>query len=79
MEQEKQNLNGKRTNNMTKDESMWARMTAILAVVLIVALFILSIVAEQRNVLKEEAVKLNYAEWIEIGVNEPEFKWKQKQ
>jgi preprotein translocase subunit SecG len=64
---------------MTKDESMWARMTAILAVVLIVVLFILSIVAEQRNILKEEAVKLNYAEWIVIGVNETEFKWKQNQ
>jgi len=64
---------------MTENESMWARMTAVLAVVLIVALFILSIVAEQRNVLKEEAVKLNYAEWIVIGENNTEFKWKQKQ
>jgi len=64
---------------MTRDESMWARMTAILAVVLIVALFILSIVAEQRNVLKEEAVKLNYAEWVVISENNTEFKWKEKQ
>ncbi len=64
---------------MTRDESMWARMTAILAVVLIAALFILSIVAEQRNVLKEEAVKLNYAEWVVIGENHTEFKWKEHQ
>jgi len=64
---------------MTENESMWARMTAVLAVVLIVALFILSIVAEQRNVLKEEAVKLYYADWIVIGENNTEFKWKQKQ
>jgi preprotein translocase subunit SecG len=64
---------------MTRDESMWARMTAILAVVLIVALFILSIVAEQRNVLKEEAVKLNYAEWVVISENNTEFKCKEKQ
>ena len=64
---------------MTENESMWARMTAILAVVLIVTLFILSIVAEQRNVLKEEAVKLNYAEWIIVGANNTEFKWKEHQ
>jgi preprotein translocase subunit SecG len=64
---------------MSENESMWARMTAILAVVLIAALFILSIVAEQRNVLKEQAVKLNYAEWIVIGENYTEFKWKEHQ
>jgi preprotein translocase subunit SecG len=64
---------------MSENESMWARMTAVLAVVLIAALFILSIVAEQRNVLKEQAVKLNYAEWIVIGENNTEFKWKEHQ
>jgi preprotein translocase subunit SecG len=64
---------------MTRDESMWVRMTAVLAVVLIAALFILSIVAEQRNVLKEQAVKLNYAEWVVIGENYTEFKWKEHQ
>ncbi|MCX8483211.1 MAG: hypothetical protein ORN50_06480 [Crocinitomicaceae bacterium] len=64
---------------MTRDESMWARMTAMLAVVLIVALFILSIVVEQRNVLKEQAVELNYAEWVVIGENYTEFKWKEHQ
>jgi preprotein translocase subunit SecG len=64
---------------MSENESIWARMTAILAVVLIVVLFILSVVAELRDQLKEEAVKRGFAEWIVIGENNTEFKWKVKQ
>lgn len=36
-------------------------------------------VAEQRDALKQEAVKRGYAEWIVIGENRIEFKWKEKQ
>lgn len=35
-------------------------------------------VAEQRDELKAEAVKRGYAEWIIIGENNTEFKWKEK-
>jgi hypothetical protein len=37
------------------------------------------IVAEQRDDLKQEAVKRGFAEWIVIGQNKTEFKWKEKQ
>jgi hypothetical protein len=36
-------------------------------------------VAEQRDQLKAEAVKRGFAEWIVIGQNQTEFKWKEKQ
>ena len=48
---------------MTQNESMWAQMTAFLAIILIIAMGFLSVVAVQRNELKEEAVKRGYAEW----------------
>lgn len=35
--------------------------------------------AEQRDELKEEAVKRGFAEWIVIGEDSTEFKWKEKQ
>lgn len=64
---------------MTQNESMWAQMTAFLAIILIIAMGFLSVVAVQRNELKEEAVKRGYAEWLVIGENNTEFKWKEKQ
>ncbi len=35
-------------------------------------------VAQDRDELKAEAVKRGYAEWIVIGENKTEFKWKEK-
>lgn len=64
---------------MSENESMWAQMTAFLAIMLIIALGFLSVVKSQRNELKEEAVKRDYAEWLVIGENDTEFKWKEKQ
>ena len=37
------------------------------------------LVAEQRDDLKQEAVKRGFAEWIVTGQNQTEFKWKEKQ
>lgn len=36
-------------------------------------------VAEQRDTLKKEAVEHGFAEWIVIGQNQTEFKWKEHQ
>lgn len=36
-------------------------------------------VAEQRDTLKQEAVEHGFAEWIVIGQDQTEFKWKEKQ
>jgi hypothetical protein len=46
---------------------------------LILAVVCAFIVAEQRDDLKQEAVKRGFAEWIVIGQNQTEFKWKEKQ
>lgn len=35
-------------------------------------------VAQDRDELKAEAVKRGYAEWIVIGEDNTEFKWKEK-
>jgi len=48
----------------------------------LIAAFLLTVycafaVAEQRDELKAEAVKRGYAEWIVIGENNTEFKWKE--
>ena len=43
-----------------------------------VALICAFVAAGQRDDLKEEAVKRGYAEWIVIGKNNTEFKWKEK-
>lgn len=45
----------------------------------ILALICAFVAAGQRDDLKEEAVKRGYAEWIVIGKNKTEFKWKEKQ
>ncbi len=42
-------------------------------------LIIALLVAQDRDELKQEAVKRGYAEWIVIGENKTEFKWKEKQ
>jgi hypothetical protein len=44
----------------------------------ILALICAFVAAGQRDDLKEEAVKRGYAEWIVIGENNTEFKWKEK-
>lgn len=44
----------------------------------ILALICAFVAAGQRDDLKEEAVKHGYAEWIVIGQNKTEFKWKEK-
>jgi hypothetical protein len=46
---------------------------------LILALVCAFMVAEQRDDLKQEAVKRGFAEWIVTGQNQTEFKWKEKQ
>lgn len=43
------------------------------------ALICAFVAAGQRDDLKAEAVKHGYAEWIVIGQNKTEFKWKEKQ
>jgi len=59
---------------MSENTCSWYGILA--AIMLAVGLFI---VADQRDALKQEAVDHGYAEWIVIGVNETEFKWKQNQ
>jgi hypothetical protein len=44
-----------------------------------IAILFLFLVAGQRDALKQEAVEHGYAEWIVIGQNKTEFKWKEKQ
>jgi hypothetical protein len=45
-------------------------------IALIFTLICAVMVAQQRDELKQEAVKRGYAEWIVIGENNTEFKWK---
>jgi hypothetical protein len=45
----------------------------------LIALICAFIAAGQRDDLKAEAVKRGFAEWIVIGQNQTEFKWKDKQ
>jgi hypothetical protein len=57
-------------------EETYNRWLGLLAtIILAVGLFI---VADQRDELKAEAVKRGFAEWIVVGQNETEFKWKEK-
>jgi hypothetical protein len=51
-------------------------LSLLATIILAVGLFI---VADQRDELKAEAVKRGFAEWIVVGQNETEFKWKEKQ
>jgi len=59
---------------MSENTCSWYGILA--AIMLAVGLFI---VADQRDELKSEAVKRGFAEWIVIGQNNTEFKWKEKQ
>jgi hypothetical protein len=52
-------------------------LLGLLAVIIITVCALM--VAEQRDQLKAEAVKRGFAEWIVIGQNETEFKWKEHQ
>jgi hypothetical protein len=52
-------------------------LLGLLAVIIITVCAFM--VAEQRDQLKAEAVKRGFAEWIVIGQNQTEFKWKEKQ
>lgn len=45
----------------------------------LIALLCAVLCSRQRDELKVEAVKRGYAEWIVIGQNKTEFKWKEKQ
>jgi hypothetical protein len=48
-------------------------------IMLILAVFCIFLVAEQRDQLKAEAVKRGFAEWYIVdGTRETEFKWKEK-
>jgi hypothetical protein len=49
-----------------------------------VLLFIIALICavsclQQQDELKAEAVKRGFAEWIVIGQNQTEFKWKEHQ
>jgi len=52
-------------------------LLGLLAVIIITVCAFM--VAEQRDQLKAEAVKRGFAEWIVIGQNNTEFKWKEHQ
>jgi hypothetical protein len=52
-------------------------LLGLLAVIIITVCALM--VAEQRDQLKAEAVKRGFAEWIVIGQNQTEFKWKEHQ
>jgi len=59
---------------MSENTCSWGGI--LVTIILAIGLFI---VADQRDELKAEAVKRGFAEWIVIGQNETEFKWKEKQ
>jgi hypothetical protein len=44
----------------------------------LIALLCAVLCSQQRDELKAEAVKRGFAEWIVIGQNQTEFKWKEK-
>lgn len=57
---------------MSENTCAWCGIVVFL-LMLICALM----VAQDRDELKAEAVKRGYAEWIVIGENKTEFKWKE--
>lgn len=59
---------------MTKNQIEW-----LILITLILITFAAFKVADQRDSLKEEAVKRGFAEWIVISNNNTEFKWKDPQ
>lgn len=59
---------------MTENQLQWVILIALILTTL--AAFA---VADQRDSLKEEAVKRGFAEWIVISNNNTEFKWKDPQ
>lgn len=59
---------------MTKNQIEWLVFITLILVTL--AAFA---AADQRDSLKEEAVKRGFAEWIVISNNNTEFKWKDPQ
>lgn len=58
---------------MSETTCSWVGLIA-----LIFTLICAVMVAQQRDELKQEAVKRGYAEWLVIGENHTEFKWKEK-
>ena len=59
---------------MSENTCEWCGVIAFILIV-----YCAFAVTEQRDELKAEAVKRGYAEWIVIGENKTEFKWKEKQ
>lgn len=57
-------------------ENTWS-LFGLLAFILMLICAVL--VTQDRDELKAEAVKRGYAEWIVIGEDNTEFKWKEKQ
>lgn len=49
----------------------------LLLLITIILIAGLVAVADQRDALKQEAVDKGFAEWIVLGQNETEFKWKE--
>jgi hypothetical protein len=63
---------------MTENESTLICYLTILAFALLVSFYVLADVAERSDSLKEEAIKLGYAEWMIICADKTEFKWKER-
>lgn len=59
---------------MNKNKYDWLGVLA-----LILSVCCIFAVAEQRDALKQEAVKRGFAEWVPICENNTEFRWKEKQ
>jgi hypothetical protein len=53
---------------MTENERTLIWYLLILVFALLVSFYVIAVVAKQRDTLKEEAVKLNHAERIVIGL-----------
>lgn len=49
-------------------------LLVLITIILIAGLFA---VVDQRDALKQEAVDKGFAEWIVLGQNDTEFKWKE--
>lgn len=62
---------------MNEDTSLWFRIAALLFVTLVFSLGVLCVIKGSRDELREEAVKLGFAEWVVIKANQTEFKWKE--
>jgi hypothetical protein len=57
-----------------KQENYLELLSVLMVILMTVAAFV---VADQRDALKQEAVDKGFAEWVVLGQNKTEFKWKE--